>query len=93
MRVTTDKSGQPMVEWEQANGHHKRAWIQRKSDPTLDWANAPGRRYLNVVRVDISTGNPAGNPTDFPVFCDLPDDQVLIAFVAAVCGTTGCPLP
>ncbi len=93
MRFFRDGNGSLCVEWEQANGHHKRAWIQRKSDPEKDWAGTPERRYLNVVRVDIESGNPAGNATDFPVFCSLSDHQILEAFVTSVCAITGVPLP
>ena len=80
------------VEWVQAFGHRKRAWIQRKPDAEKDWAETPDRRYLNVVRVK-DDGNPGGNPTDFPVFCNLSDRQILEAFVASVCAITGCELP
>jgi hypothetical protein len=87
-----DGNGSLCVEWEQAFGHKKRAWIQVKDDPDKDWAKTPQRRYLNVVRVGKDTGNPGGNPTDFPVFCDMPDRQILEAFVLAVCAITGLEL-
>jgi hypothetical protein len=93
MEFFRDGNGSLYTEWEQANGHHKRAWIQRKADPTKNWADVTDGRYLNVVRVDIVTGNPAGNPTDFPIFCGLSDEQILEAFVSSVCAITGCPLP
>jgi hypothetical protein len=92
MQVQIDQSGQRYIEWEQAPGAFKRAWIQRKADPEKDWADAKGARYLNVVRCN-SPGHPGGNPTDFPVFNDLTDEEILIAFVATVCGITSCPLP
>ncbi len=92
MRFFEDGNGSLCVEWEQANGHYKRAWIQHKVERGKDWANTPGARYLNVVRCDFHTRNPSGNGTDFPVFCDLPDRQVLIAFVAAACAITRCRL-
>jgi hypothetical protein len=41
----------------------------------------------------MQSGNPAGNPTDFPIFNNLSDQQILEAFVAAVCSITGCNLP
>lgn len=91
MRFFKDGNGSLCVEWEQALGHKKRAWIQRKSDPDKNWAQT--ERYLNVVRVDSRTGNPGGNPTDFPVFCNLSDHQILEAFVSSTCAITGCPLP
>jgi hypothetical protein len=88
-----DGNGSLCVEWEQAKGHYKRAWIQHKTEWDKDWAESPGGRYLNVVRCDNKTRNPGGNPTDFPVFCDLSDEQILTAFVATVCAITGCKLP
>lgn len=92
MKIEQDAKGQPFIEWEQAPGGFKRAWIQRKSDPEKDWAGTPGARYLNVARVEVPGGGPAGNPTDFPVFSGLSDGQILQAFVASVCAITGCPL-
>lgn len=96
MRFFEDSKGSLCVEWEQAFGNCKRAWIQRKPAADMDWAQTPDRRYLNVVRVDSRTGNPGGNPTDFPIFCALPDRQILEAFVTSVCAITGlelAPLP
>ena len=46
--------------------------------------------YLNVVRADGPGTDPGGNATDFPIFCDLPDEQILEAFVQLVCAITGC---
>ena len=89
MIIQHDNSGQPYIEWEQANGHFKRAWIQRKQDPAKDWAGV--ERYLNVVRCN-TPGHPGGNPTDFPIFNDLPDEQILEAFVRAASAITGCKL-
>jgi hypothetical protein len=93
IQILTDTLGQPYIEWAQAQGPsgYKRAWIQRKTDPDRDWAGTG--RYLNVVRIDRTKHGIAGNPTDFPVYSDLPDAQVLEAFVAAVCAVTGCRLP
>ena len=93
MRIQKDSKGQSFIEWQQAPGGFKRAWIQRKSDLDKDWAGARDRRYLNVVRIEASGGGPAGNATDFPIFCDLSDEQILEAFVSSVCAITGCPLP
>jgi hypothetical protein len=92
MKIQRDKKGQPFIEWEQASGGYKRAWIQHKTDPGKDWAEAPGARYLNVVRVQRLGEGPAGNATDFPIFSDLSDEQILQAFVASVCAITGCKL-
>ena len=63
--------------------------FQRKTDPEKDWAKAP--RYLNVVRCN-GQGGIGGNPTDFPIFNELPDEQVLRAFVLAASAITGCVL-
>jgi hypothetical protein len=93
MLIHKDSKDQLYIEWAQGSSGFKRAWIQRKTHPDKDWAKAPQRRYLNVVRVEALGAGPAGNATDFPIFNDLPDDQILIAFVATVCGVTGCPLP
>ncbi len=92
MKIQRDAKDQPYIEWEQAPGGYKRAWIQRKADSTRDWANAPDRRYLNVVRVAGPGIGPAGNATDFPIFSELSDEQILIAFVSAVSAITGCKL-
>ncbi len=88
MDFFNDGNGSLCVEWEQAFGHRKRAWIQHKTDPEMDWAKTPQRRYLNVVRVK-DNGNPGGNPTDFPIWCSLSDRQILEAFVLSVCSITG----
>ncbi len=90
MQIQRDGNDQPYIEWEQAKGGYKRAWIQRKSDPDKNWANV--ERYLNVVRCN-KPGQPGGNATDFPIFNDLPDEQILEAFVHAACAITGCWLP
>ncbi|HKZ52106.1 MAG TPA: hypothetical protein VJ085_02375 [Candidatus Acidoferrales bacterium] len=90
MKVQNDNKGQPFIEWEQAPGGYKRAWVQRKTDPEKDWAGTG--RYLNVVRVQELGQGPAGNATDFPIFSDLPDQQILEAFVTSVCAITGCKL-
>ena len=88
MQIKCDGNGSPYIEWEQIPGSFKRAWIQRKSDER-DWAGTG--RYLNVVRCN-SEGHPGGNPTDFPIFNDLSDEQLLIAFVQGVSAMTGCKL-
>jgi hypothetical protein len=92
MRFFKDGNGSLCVEWEQAFGHKKRAWVQVKIDSRKDWAKTPQQKYLNVVRVSKETGNPGGNPTDFPIFCDMPDRQILEAFVLSVCAITGLEL-
>lgn len=93
MRFFEDNNGSVCVEWEQAFGHKKRAWIQHRTDAAKNWADTPDARYLNVVRVDKISGNPAGNATDFPIFCDASDRQILAAFVLSVCAVTGLKLP
>ena len=93
IRIEMDTLGQPYIEWQQADHPegYKRAWIQRKTEPDKDWARTG--RYLNVVRRDPARPGSGGVPTDFPVYSDLPDAQILEAFVAAVCAVTGCRLP
>ena len=91
INIQHDTKGQPFIEWEQAPGGFKRAWIQHKSESEKDWASTG--RYLNVVRIEKLGGGPAGNPTDFPIFNTLSDEQILEAFVAAVSAITGCRLP
>lgn len=91
INIQHDTKGQPFIEWEQVQGAPKRAWIQHKTDPEKDWAGTG--RYLNVVRIERLGGGPAGNPTDFPIFNTLSDEQILEAFVASVSAITGCPLP
>lgn len=93
MRVEHDGKGQPYIEWAQGPNGFKRAWIQRKKGGPQDWAQTPDGRYLNVVRIEALGSGPAGNATDFPIFCDLADEQVLEAFVQSVCAITGCPIP
>jgi hypothetical protein len=92
MNIKHDTKGQHYIEWEQASGCYKRAWIQKKTDKDKDWAKAKDGRYLNVVRVEAPDSGPAGNATDFPIFNDLSDEQILKAFVTSVCAITGCPL-
>lgn len=57
-----------------------------------NWANVPNGKYLNVVRIENLGEGPAGNATDFPIFSDLPDEQILEAFVSPVATITGCRL-
>ncbi len=90
MNIQHDQKGQPFVEWAQGPNGFKRAWI-RHAPADKDWA-ATGR-YVNVVRIEALGGGPAGSSTDFPIFGTLPDEQVLVAFVATVCGVTGCQIP
>lgn len=80
MKFFKDGNGSLCVEWEQGSGHKKRAWIQRRTDPDKDWAGTPEGKYLNVVRIGEG-GHPGGNATDFPVYCAMPDRQILEAFV------------
>lgn len=89
--ILTDTKNQVYIEWETAPGGYKRAWIQHRTGADKDWAGTG--RYLNVVRVEAPGQGPAGNATDFPIFSDLSDEQILEAFVASVCAITGRPLP
>lgn len=84
-----DGRGQLYLEWRQAGGW-KRAWVQNKAGTEKDWAGSG--RYLNVVRCN-KPGRPGGNPTDFPIFNDLPEEQLLISFVYAASSITGLALP
>ncbi len=92
MDIRTDGKGQPYIEWAQGPNGFKRAWIQRRTDPDKDWAGAHDGRYLNVVRIETLGSGPAGSATDFPIFSDLPDAQILEAFVTTVSAITGCRL-
>ena len=87
MQIQTDGNGQPYLEWDQTHGDgvYKRAWIQHRTDDR-DWAGTS--RYLNVVRCEVP-GRTGGNPTDFPIYNDLPDEQVLLAFVYATNAVAG----
>jgi hypothetical protein len=89
MKIKKDGKGQPYIEWEIGPGGFKRAWIQHR-EADKDWASTG--RYLNVVRVDEYDKGPSGNATDFPIFSQLSDEQILIAFVSSVCAITGCVL-
>ena len=84
-----DGNGSVYIAWEQPGGF-KRAWIQHRTGDR-DWAQTG--RYLNVARTETLEGGPSGNATDFPIYNNLPDRQVLEAFVATVCAVTGCELP
>jgi len=92
MQFQRDAKDQLFIEWQQAAGGFKRAWIQNRSGTNKDWAGAKDGRYLNVVRVERLGAGPAGNATDFPIFSDLSDEQILIAFVMAISEITGCAL-
>lgn len=88
--VRLDQSNQPYIQWPQGQGGYKRAWIQHRTG-AADWAGTG--RYLNIARTPDADSGPAGNATDFPIFCTSNDAQVLEAFVAAVCAITGCQFP
>ena len=88
--IRKDGNGQPFIQWEQVGGGYKRAWIQRKEGLETDWAGTG--RYLNVVRTDGPETGPKGQATDFPITCNLSDEQILEAFVSAVCAITGCQI-
>jgi hypothetical protein len=88
MRVDMDKQQQPMIEWQMAGVGWKRAWIQDRTGTDKDWAGTG--RYLNVVRVESPFTGPGGNATDFPIWSQLSDEQILEAFVQSVCAVTGC---
>ena len=87
LTVGTDTKGSKYIQWEAGPAGVKRAWVQDRRG-NKDWAGTG--RYLNVVRCDPDSGNPAGNATDFPIYCALPDEQILRAFVYMVNAITGC---
>lgn len=87
MQFGVDGKGQTIVEWEIADGAWKRAWVQDRSGTDKDWAGTG--RYLNVVRVKEPGVGPGGNATDFPIYNDLSDSQILTAFVHSVSAITG----
>ncbi|WP_299141401.1 hypothetical protein [uncultured Vibrio sp.] len=66
MQIKKDAKGPLYIEWQQAAGGYKRAWVQHR-EPDRDWANTPEGRYLNVVRIAELGAGPAGNATDFPI--------------------------
>ena len=92
MIVKKDSHDQPYIEWAQGENGFKRAWIQCRKGTDRDWAESLDGKYLNVVRIEALGRGPAGNATDFPIFSTLPHEQILIAFVVAVSGITGCPI-
>ncbi len=63
----------------------RRAWVRRPKDSDKDYARTG--RYLSVVRTETLESGPAGNATDFPIYNDLPDEQVQEAFVACISAT------
>ncbi len=65
-------------------------WIQcRSPESEKDWASAKDRRYINVARIEKPGGGPAGIPVDFPVFSDLPDEQLLLLLGYFIVALTG----
>ncbi|WP_265674479.1 hypothetical protein [Vibrio qingdaonensis] len=40
MQIKKDGKGQLYIEWQQAAGGYKRAWVQHR-EPDRDWANTP----------------------------------------------------
>lgn len=86
MEIKRDTLGQPYIEWDQGQGCYKRAWIQKRDE--TDYAGTG--RYLNVVRCN-EPGHPGGNPADFPIYNQLPDEQILLSFVYGANAITGLP--
>ena len=85
MEIQRDSKEQPYIHWEHAGNKYRRAWI-RHSTGAQDWAGTG--RYVNVGPCD-SAGRVKGHSADFPIYNDLPDEQVLLAFVSAVNAMTG----
>jgi hypothetical protein len=87
MHLGKDGKGQAKVTCETAPGGWKLAWIQHKAGAEGDWALTG--RYLNIVRTEGPNKGPGGQATDFPIYSELPDEQILVAFVHAVSAITG----
>ncbi len=86
MEIQWDGNNCPYIEWEQIPGIYKRAWVRIPTKGEKDGAGTG--RYINVVRCN-APGRLGGNPADFPIFNDLPNEQVLLAFVHSVNAITG----
>jgi len=90
MSIQHDGNGSPYLEWAQSSGEIKRAWVTTLApDHAKNWAGTG--RYLNVSRCNRG-GHVGGTPVDFPIFNDLPDEQILWAFLYSVTAITSCPL-
>ena len=93
MKILKDTNKSCYVQWVKGTNQRQevceqRAWVQHRTGAD-DWAGT--QRYLNVVRCNTK-GNPVGNATDFPIYSELSDEQILLAFVHAVNAITGCRL-
>jgi hypothetical protein len=86
-QIRKDGNSQAYIQWENAPGSFRRAWVRRPKDSDKVYARTG--RYLSVVRTETLESGPAGNATDFPIFSDLPHEQVLEAFVACISAITG----
>jgi len=89
MRFGVDQKGQHYIEWNRAtNGipGYARAWIAHRTGGK-DWAGTG--RYLNTARVDEPGGGPRGNGTDFPIYSELGDLDILRTFVVSVSALAG----
>jgi hypothetical protein len=84
-----DLNGSRYVEWDRGAGGWARAWISERAKDK-DWAGA--KRYLNAVRIEEPGGGPRGNSLDYPIWNDLPEDDILRAFVVGVSAIVGNPL-
>lgn len=88
--IRRDSSDQPYIEWENAPGDGRRAWI-RYAKPGKDYAGTV--RYLSVVRIEPDKSGIQGSPTDFPIYSEaLSDEQILESFVSFICSLTANPL-
>lgn len=91
MNIQPDSKGQPFVAWEQPVGGFKRAWI-RAADPGKDWTGTG--YYINVARTEsLGNGPSSGGSPDFPIYSEGSHEDILKAFVEAVCRVTECPVP
>lgn len=91
MIIQHDNKGQPFVAWQQPVGGFKRAWV-REAEPDKDWAGTG--YYINVARTEqLGSGPSSGGSADFPIYGEGEHEDILKAFVEAVCRVTGCPIP
>ena len=86
MQIQRDSKGQPYIHWEHTGNQYRRVWIRHATSAEKDWAGTG--RYVNVGPCDAA-GRVKGNSADFPIYNDLPDEQVLRTFVYAVNALTG----
>lgn len=86
--ILKDGQGQSYIQWKIADGNFRRVWVRRPKNSAKDYAKTG--RYLSVVRTDsIDSKRIGGNPTDFPVYSEVSDDQILRTFIRCIIAMTG----